>query len=193
MNFFHSFFNSCIRGGGGGGGGGDDILCFTSDALVFMADGTMKAIADIKEGDYVRTGFADKGAGMVTEVLVHQASNPTLEMRVGIISTPYGDLVGTPDHPIFVNGQWMELEDALLLESSFMDVKKEGEQPRKTPPLSGSFEVRSVDYFYNLEIDGDSPGSSHSYIVNGIIASGLGNSAELNTMFARQKMWKSEK
>lgn len=185
-------------GGGGGGdgdssGGGDDILCFTHDALVFMADGTMKAISDVKKGDYVRTGFADEGVGLVTEVLVHQTSNPTQEMRVGIISTPYGDLVGTPDHPIFVDGQWMELEDALLHESLFMDLKMEDNQSDKISPLSGSLEFLSVDYFFNLEIDGESPGSSHSYIVNGIIASGLGDNVELNEMFARQKKWKTEK
>ena len=48
-----------------------------------------------------------------------------------------------------------------------------------------------VDFFYNLEIDGDAPGeSSHSYVVNGITASGLGDGHVLNEMFPRQKVWK---
>jgi hypothetical protein len=139
-----------------------------------MADGNLKPISDVMKGDSVYTGFPDDGVGLITAVLVHKVSKP--EVRVGIISTPYGDLVGTPSHPIFFEGQWMELEDALAATN-----------------LSGSVEVRSVDFFYNLEVDGDIPGSSsHSYVVNGIIASGLGDNAELNTMYARQKVWKAE-
>lgn len=182
-------------GGGdnsGGGGGGDGILCFTHDALVSMIDGTMKAISDVKEGDYVLTGFADEGAGLVTEVLMHQVANPMQKTRVGIISTPYGDLVGTPDHPIYVDGQWMELQHALLLESVFTEINKGDEGLEIKSLVSGSLELRSIDVLYNLEIDGDYPGCSHSYIVNGIVASGLGDSEELNTMFARQKVWKNE-
>ena len=154
-----------------------------------MADGTLRPISEIKKGDHIYTGFPDEGAGVVTEVLVHKVSKP--QIRVGIISTPYGDLVGTPSHPIFFQDQWMELEDAL--KKSFIDdsgsVSKDDAMEQV---LSGSFEIRPIDYFYNLEVDGDVPGrSSHSYVVNGIIASGLGDNANLNAMFARQEVWKT--
>jgi hypothetical protein len=50
-----------------------------------------------------------------------------------------------------------------------------------------------VEAFYNLEIDGDQAGkSSHSYVVNGIVASGLGDNEDLNKLSPRQKIWKDE-
>lgn len=154
-----------------------------------MADGILRPISDVKKGDHIYTGFPDEGAGLVTEVLVHKVSKP--QIRVGIISTPYGDLVGTPSHPIFFQDQWMELEVAL--EKSFIDDSESvSKDDAMEQVLSGSFEIRPIDYFYNLEVDGDFPGrSSHSYVVNGIIASGLGDNTNLNAMFARQKVWKT--
>jgi hypothetical protein len=42
-----------------------------------------------------------------------------------------------------------------------------------------------------LEVDGDAISSSlsHSYMVNGIIASGLGDDPQLNQIYKRQKSW----
>lgn len=101
---------------------------------------------------------------------------------MGILSTPFGDLVGTLDHPIHFNGEWMEMIDAMTHErSSNSDMYFEGR-----------ISTVEVDLLYNLEVDGDAPGSSsHSYVVNNIIASGLGDNTYLNTLFPRQKAWKS--
>jgi hypothetical protein len=57
---------------------------------------------------------------------------------------------------------------------------------------NSSIETRYVDTFYNLEVDGDAPGetSSHSYVVNGVEASGNGDNYLLNTLFPRQNVWK---
>jgi hypothetical protein len=174
-------FIVAIDRGGGGGGGGDDILCFTRDALVEMIDGSFKNISDVKKGDLVRTGFPGE-QGLVTDLLTHEVFK---DVVVGVLSTPFGDLVGTLDHPIYFNGQWMEMIDAMKHGHD----ENKGDQVMK---LEGRIDIINVDIFYNLEIDGDLPGSSsHSYVVNGIIASGLGDNENLNTLFARQKSWRS--
>lgn len=162
---------------GGGGGGGTVDLCFTKDALVTMHDGTMIPIDSIVVGDFVSTGFPGD-FGRVTEVLVHGIES-TGKTDVAVISTEHGDLIGTPSHPIFIGGQWVEMQDAIELGL----LKSHGIQSK----TSAEF----VDFFYNLEIDGDKPGeSSHSYVVNGIVASGLGDNDALNTLFPRQNAWK---
>lgn len=156
--------------GGGSGGGGGALLCFTEDAQVEMADGTLRSIKDVKEGDYVATGTGI-GRGLVTEALVHPVNK---EVEVASVETEYGELVGTPDHPVLEAGEWVEIAD---IPSSSAEV---------------SMEQRYVDVFYNLEVDGDvlDDSSSHSYVVNGVVASGLGDNEILNAKFPRQKVWK---
>lgn len=149
-----------------------------------MADGSFKRIVDVKKGDYVNTGFSGD-QGLVTEVLSHDVSK---NVKVGVLPTPFGDLVGTPDHPIYFNNEWVEFSEMLNYKA------REDEDLGNYPfELKGSLQRQYVHVFYNLEIDGDDePGlSSHSYVVNGIIASGLGDNHVLNSMFARQKFWKA--
>lgn len=161
--------------GGGGGGGGTVDLCFTGNALVTLFDGTQIPIDSVQEGDIVATGFNGRG-GRVTEVLTHVLKT-SVPVEVVSISTPHGELIGTPSHPIYVNGKWMEMQEAILDNSLGFEAK---------------VLKKKVDVFYNLEVDGDKPGeSSHSYVVNGVIASGLGDNQVLNTLFPRQNEWKS--
>lgn len=177
-------------GGGGGAatGGGELDLCFVAGSMVELHDGSLIPIEDIQTGDYVATGVDGK-VGLVTEKLVHPVEDKAHPSEVVVISTEGGDLVGTPDHPVLfhvptsdtasssVEPMWIELGDALdrnILKNS-----------RR--------ETRFVDFFYNLEIDGHQPGkSSHSYVVNGMVASGLGDNAVLNDLFPRQKAWKDK-
>ena len=152
-------------------GGGDDataaLLCFQAESLVEMGDGTFKTIQSVALGDEVATG--DGQTGIVTETLVHPVNKV---VPVAKVSTPHGVLVGTPDHPILQEGEWVELS-----ETSYHDV---------------TIEEAFIDNFYNLEIDGHLlEGSSHSYVVNGVVASGLGDNEELNRRFPRQKEWKT--
>jgi len=148
---------------------GNPALCFTEDALVEMQDGSLKKIVDIRVGDLVSTG-AGVGEGVVTEVLVHPVSDVT---HVAVMKTSMGDLVGTPSHPILFEDEWIEMGSA---QSDLL-----------------SFGHEFVDSFYNLEIDGDTvEGSSHSYVVNGVVASGLGDSVPLNEHFQRQSVWKTQ-
>ena len=45
-----------------------------------------------------------------------------------------------------------------------------------------NFEWKFVNNFYNLEIEG----GEHTYIVDGLVASGLGDNKELNEKYQRQ-------
>ena len=147
-----------------------------------MVDGSFKRIADVKIGDYVHTGFQGD-VGLVTEVLKHEVGR---DVPVAIVPTSFGNLIGTLDHPIYFNHQWIELSEAL-------NFSKDGTGTimKNKALLDGRVSVQNIDWFYNLEVDGHIPGmSGHSYVVNGIIASGLGDNVKLNTLFQRQKAWK---
>jgi hypothetical protein len=177
-------------GDGGGDGGGaasggssaSGVLCFTESALVAMADGTSyKRIADVVVGDYVQTG-TDHGRGLVTATLHHPVGR---EVPVVIhVTNEYGTaLVGTPDHPVLlvVDDQDDDETDEQWVAFGRLD-------GGPTTAVRWFEEHYYVNTFYNLEIDGDQPGqSSHSYVVNGIVASGLGDNLVLNSMFPRQQ------
>ena len=98
-------------------------------------------------------------------------------MKVAVVKTADGELVGTPDPPVRVDGAWREIAaahaDGLL--------------------ANVTFEERHVDVLYNLEVDAHAPGASaHAYVVNGVVASGLGDNVRLNTLYPRQEVWKRE-
>ncbi len=173
-------------GGNGGAGGGELDLCFAAGSLVELDDGSLIPIEDVQAGVSVATGVDGK-VGLVTEKLVHPVEDEDYLSDVVIISTEHGDLVGTPDHPVLLLApnkrgegaalQWIELGDALN-ENLLENARRES---------------RVVDVFYNLEIDGHKPGeSAHSYVVNGMVASGLGDSPILNEMFPRQTVFKDK-
>lgn len=145
-----------------------DPFCFAADSLVRMADGSTMPIKDVRQGDVVDTGTGF-GGGRVTKKLVHPVGK---HVFVAIVETEHGHLVGTPTHPILHNGSWIELG---TLVDDLVDLN-----------------IQFVDAFYNLEVDADTPGkSSHSYVVNGVVASGLGDNEDLNLLYPRQQVWKN--
>ena len=162
-------------GGSSSSDGGEDPLCFTGEALLQLANGSLIALRDAREGDLLWTG---KGVGRVTAALAHEVDGV---MPMAVVPTKFGELVGTRSHPIHVGkgeGVWREIGDA----------HAEGLLP------GVAFEERFVQTLYNLEVDGDSPGASaHAYVVNGIVASGLGDNEALNLAFPRQKSWKARR
>jgi uncharacterized membrane protein YgcG len=159
-------------GSGGSGGSGGSPLCFTGEARLQLANGSLVLLRDAQKGDRVWTG---DGVGTVTEALTHKVGGM---MEVAVLSTPHGALVGTTNHPVLVGSEWYEI----------LAAHAAGLLPEV------SFEQRFVDALYNLEIDGDAPGASaHAYVVNGVVASGLGDNEVLNLAFPRQESWKAEK
>ena len=71
----------------------------------------------------------------------------------------YNDAEVEGNHPICIHGRWMAAKD-------YID----------------NFEWKFVNNFYNLEIEG----GEHTYIVDGLVASGLGDNKELNEKYQRQ-------
>ncbi|VEU40048.1 unnamed protein product [Pseudo-nitzschia multistriata] len=186
--------------GGAGPVAGELDLCFAAGSLVEMANGNLVPIEDVEEGDSVATGVGGK-IGLVTEKLVHPVrmkeakktawGAPYRTRRwsdVVVVPTEHGDLVGTPDHPVLLgnSSEWMELGDAL---------------ERNLLAVGARRVSRDVDIFYNLEIDGhkvykddgrQAQQSPHSYVVNGVVASGLGDNPLLNRLFPRQRVFLEE-
>ena len=132
-------------GGGGGGGGGGD--CFLGESLVTMSDGTQRRIDQIKDGDYVfnmsrtqinKVLFIEK---IIDKYNWQQLYTPSSEFE------PFA----TPNHPLFVDGEWVAMEQGLY--PWLEDVN-----PVKNPI------TRKVkgDLVYNLWITGDG-----TYIING--------------------------
>jgi hypothetical protein len=141
-----------------------DGNCFSGDALVSMADGTLMPMSDVNVGDVVLTGTGI-GQGLVT----YKLENPVLGRNardVIVATTATGELIGTGNHPVLLNGKWQLLGDV----ASLGDI----------PPVWSSFMLkiehkkRVVDVWYDLQIDGhvDDHASSHSYVVNGVVAFG---------------------
>jgi len=143
--------------------------CFVEGTKIFMSDGSERYIQDIIEGDSILS-FDEKTKsfipGVVTESLIHPVYR---DVKVAIVG---GILEGTPSHPIFFNGNWSEIKES---KADIKIVKK------------------YIDNYFNLEVDAhDIRGSSHNYIANGYIVSGLGDNDVLNDVFKRQKIFQSE-
>lgn len=154
---------------GGNGEWHEANSCFVEGTKIFMSDGSEREIQDIIDGDLILT-FDEKTKsftpGVITESLIHPVGR---EVPVAIIG---GVLEGTPSHPIFFNGRWSEIKES---EADVEIVKK------------------YIDNYYNLEVDAyDVRGSSHNYIANGYVVSGLGDNDVLNDIFRRQKIFQKE-
>lgn len=132
------------------------FACHTFDSQVEMADGTTKAIGEVKVGDKVKSikdGIVTEG--VVTDHITHVTNDV---MRTIKTANGYTEI----NHPVLVDGEWVAAKELGEVESVF------------------------VDNFYNLEIDGNISESDHNYIVDGMVSSGLGDNAELNAKYQRQ-------
>jgi hypothetical protein len=101
--------------------------CFTKGSLIKMFDGTLKAIENIKIGEWVRTGANKKG--VVKQTLIHAINN-----KINIYR--HNETGVTGSHWVFLAGEWMP---ARRLRWIFNWDKKQ----------------ELVDNVYNLEIKGD--------------------------------------
>jgi hypothetical protein len=140
--------------------------CFVEGTKILMSDGSEKNIEDIVEDDLILS-FDEKTesfvSGIVTEHLIHPVGR---EVPVAIVG---GILEGTPSHPIFFNGGWSEINESEVDTKIFK---------------------KYIENYYNLEVDAyDVLGSSHNYIANGYVVSGLGDNDVLNDVFKRQKIF----
>jgi len=128
------------RGGGGGG-------CFLGETLVTMSDWTKKRIDQIKDGDYV----FNKDRTQVNQVLFIERVPDKYMWKE--LYTPTGDYepFATPNHPLFVEGEWVALDNELYPWLGKINSVKN--------PITCETQGELV---YNLWVTGDG-----TYIVNG--------------------------
>jgi hypothetical protein len=87
--------------------------CFVAGTEILMADGSVKPIDEIKCGDMVRSYDVARQKfylAEVTEVLVH------LPEEVDTILCINGHLRVTPEHPVWINGEWDKIGHAVLMD-----------------------------------------------------------------------------
>jgi hypothetical protein len=80
-----------------------------------MANGTFQLIKDVQVGDLLLTGTDKSRVGFVT----FKVANPVLEdteQDVIVVTTVSGELVGTKNHPVLLNGEWRLLGDVAKFE-----------------------------------------------------------------------------
>ncbi|HEC94537.1 MAG TPA: hypothetical protein ENI45_01055, partial [Thermoplasmatales archaeon] len=85
---------------------GNDESCFLAGTGIAMADGSLKRIEDIRVGDLVKSYDTVSGewrVGVVTEVFHHSQGEMTNYYLVF-----NGDLRVTPNHPVYVDGKWVD-------------------------------------------------------------------------------------
>jgi hypothetical protein len=137
-------------GGAGGGGGGGGGICFTADSMVLLADGTVKAICEIKIGDQV---FNYNQTRVNRVMHIEQA----VDTSFGFLYSPdqHNQPFATVNHPLYIDGQLSSLDPEKT--ANFYPWLGSTQQINTAvlAPASGA-EV------YNLWTDGD-----HTYIVNG--------------------------
>lgn len=136
--------------------------CFTYDTPIKMWDGSTKSIGEVKIGDYVLSHKdGEYVRGIVTDTLIHP-TNSIVEV------VKYKEMISDRLHPFYNNGEWKPIYQADGVE----------------------FDLKYIDNFYNLEIDGDSLlESEHNFIVEDFIVSGLGDNELLNKTFKRQAIY----
>jgi hypothetical protein len=154
-----------------------------------MADGTYRPIADVTEGDIVLTGTGF-GKGVVTRKVVTPVLGDDAQ-DVVVVTTAIGELVGTAHHPVLLENDWPELGTVADMESIPSTLSHVVSKFNRTQ--------RVIDAWHNLEIDGNVEYeeeseliSSHSYIVNGVVVSGLGDNLNLKIRLGRGSLYKGE-
>ena len=136
-----------------------------------MADGSLRPLEHVREGERVLTRTRQQG--VVTRVL---STRVNATVRTASMRARTEVLVGNPLHPVHVNGTWLQLDRVA--------------QRELAPVTIGA---SHVDTWYNLEIDGGCVHcSDHSYVLDGVAVSGLGNHPVLNRVFAREERFQQK-
>jgi DNA polymerase-3 subunit alpha len=132
--------------------------CLSADTMIEMADGSQKAITEIRDGDRVVTKDGIFSAGGV---------RPSGVRTVGRLRMSNGmTLRCTPDHPIFTQRGWVNAQDLtgkdLVVVLEKVDSRAARTVVTQSVPLD-SFVVEGAEPTYDFEVPG-----AHSFIANGI-------------------------
>ncbi|MDP2685522.1 MAG: polymorphic toxin-type HINT domain-containing protein [bacterium] len=95
LQFAYQSHKELLAPGAEGGG------CFTGDTEIMMSDGSYKKISEIRVGDQVLTRQSEESATLVSGKVLN--THKHLVNGYLIIN---GDLQVTPEHVIYLNGEW---------------------------------------------------------------------------------------
>jgi len=137
------------------------IGCFTGDTLVSMADGTSRAIADIREDDEVLS-FNKQSGKICKEKVVNIHAFPSKPYIKLAVSNGVPPLKVTHEHPVFSNGTWVPVgrlkigAELTRLNSAKSNVEKVELIGIESPPNSSPV--------FNLSVTG-----CHTFFAGGIL------------------------
>lgn len=127
--------------------------CFSGDTKVLMEDGSTRAIRDVRVGDRVTTRRSERDSTLTAASVLS-----THEMQENGFLLINGDIEVTPEHRLFVNGEWRAAGDMVIGDSL-------------VGPDGGVVPVRSLEWkremltVYNLTVE-----DAHSFFADGILA-----------------------
>jgi hypothetical protein len=137
---------------GGGGGPLGVPRCFAAGTRVAMADGSERAIEDVRVGELALSYDERTGAvapARVAETFAHEAASEAMVVV-------NGELRATAGHPIFADGRWRPAGE-LRLGDSLVGL-------RASIRVSGLESAPGTEPVYNLEVEG-----THTYFAEGIL------------------------
>jgi hypothetical protein len=134
--------------------------CFLSDTLVSMGDGTLKKIQLIKVGEEIQS--YDVKTNSLTRGIVKKTFEHTV-MNYIIIKTLSGTLKLTENHPIYLDGNWVEAGD--LKVGDVLRTQKGTSMIGVITFIEKRYDVVKV---YNLEV------STGNYFASGILVHNKG-------------------
>ncbi|MBD3407515.1 MAG: hypothetical protein GF411_15470, partial [Candidatus Lokiarchaeota archaeon] len=125
------------------------ILCFSEDTLVSMADGSFKPIKEIQVGDMVKCYNPQSKnvvKSRVSEVHYHPFSEVKDKSTYNYNLLINSKLVVTPDHPGYINGEWIHFRKAEIGDILINDKGKPVE-------ITSIEKVDLETALYNLEVE----------------------------------------
>lgn len=139
-------------------GGG---ACFAASTPIAMADGTFLRIDEVRTGDRVLSYDESTGrvrGSTVAATFVHEYDGPLVS---------FNGLVATPEHPIFVGGDWLDA-GSLVEGAALVGLVGDGEGSFATGSTSAfaveTFTPAAPSIVFNLEVDG-----TGTYFAGGVL------------------------
>ncbi|MCD6109489.1 Ig-like domain-containing protein [bacterium] len=145
LSTYNSHDNPEIQTAGDMGG------CFAQGTQILMADGTYKAIEDIRKGDIIRTRKSPFSNIMVSANVINTVKHLSAEHM--IINE---ELKVTKDHVLLINGKWNLAENIKIGDTL---LGKDGEDI----PVTSIKTIAQTVYVYNFEVE-----KYHTYIADNI-------------------------
>jgi hypothetical protein len=139
-----------------------DQSCFLAGTKITMADGSYKNIEEIKLGDKIQS-YDSISEKIITEVVTNIYHHDSKDEMIDQYLVINNVLSVTSNHPLLVNGKWIEAGKIKTGDTLLRVDQKAGST---SVPISSIRTISQTVPTFNLQIS-----SSHNYIANGMIVS----------------------